>query len=108
MKDQRLEIKDIINNIDDATLGRLDIPEFQRGFVWAPERAKNLVDSLWRGYPIGTLLLWESRYSSSRTAQGNQSQKLWVVDGQQRITTLSILFGKDLTWQKQQITLWRS
>jgi len=98
MKDQRLEIKDIIKNIDDATLGRLDVPEFQRGFVWSPEKAKKLVDSLWRGYPIGTLLLWESKYSSPRVAQGTQSQKLWIVDGQQRITTLSILFGKKPYW----------
>lgn len=98
MKDQRLEIKDIVNHIDDATLGKLDIPEFQRGFVWTPEKAKKLVDSLWLGYPIGTILLWESKYSSSRVAQGAQSQKLWVVDGQQRITTLSFLFGKNPYW----------
>jgi len=98
MKDQRLEIKDIVKHIDDAMLGRLDIPEFQRGFVWSPEKAKNLVDSLWRAYPIGTILLWESKYSSPRVAQGGQTQKLWVVDGQQRITTLSILFGKKPYW----------
>jgi len=98
MKDQRLEIKDIVKYIDDAMLGKLDIPEFQRGFVWSPEKVKNLVDSLWRGYPIGTILLWESKYSSPRTAQGSQSQKLWVVDGQQRITALSLLFGKKPYW----------
>ncbi len=98
MKDQRLEIKDIIKHIDDATLGKLDIPEFQRGFVWSQEKVKNLVDSLWRVYPIGTILLWESKYSSPRFAQGNQPQKLWVVDGQQRITALSLLFGKKPYW----------
>jgi hypothetical protein len=98
MKDQRLEIKDIVKNIDDATLGKLDIPEFQRGFVWKPDKAKNLVDSLWRDYPIGTILLWESKYSSPRAAQGAQSQKLWIVDGQQRITSLSLLFGKKPYW----------
>jgi len=98
VKDQRLEIKDIVKHIDDATLGKLDIPEFQRGFVWSPEKVKNLVDSLWRVYPIGTILLWESKYSSPRFAQGTQSQKLWVVDGQQRITALSLLFGKKPYW----------
>lgn len=98
MKDQRLEIKDIVKHIDDATLGKLDIPEFQRGFVWNPEKAKKFVDSLWRSYPIGTILLWESKYSSPRVAQGIQQQKLWVVDGQQRITTLSLLFGKKPYW----------
>lgn len=98
MKDQRLEIKDIVKHIDDATLGKLDIPEFQRGFVWSPDKAKKFVDSLWRGYPIGTILLWESKYSSPRVAQGIQTQRSWVVDGQQRITTLSLLFGKKPYW----------
>jgi len=98
MKDQRLEIKDIVKHIDDTTLGKLDIPEFQREFVWKPEKTKKLIDSLWRGYPIGTILLWESKYSSPRVAQGTQSQKLWKVDGQQRITSLSLLFGKKPYW----------
>lgn len=98
MKDQRLEIKDIVKHIDDAVLGKLNIPEFQRGFVWSPEKAKNLVDSLWRRYPIGTILLWESKYSSPRVVQGTQTRKLWIVDGQQRITTLSLLFGKKPYW----------
>lgn len=98
MKDQRLEIKDIVRHIDNATLGKLDIPEFQRGFVWSPEKTKNLVDSLWRGYPIGTILLWESKYSSPRVSLGSQYQKLWVVDGQQRITSLSLIFGKKPYW----------
>jgi hypothetical protein len=98
VKDQRLDIKDIIKNITDATLGNLDIPEFQREFVWSPEKAKQLVDSLWRGYPIGTILLWESKYSSPKVAQGTQTKKLWIVDGQQRITTLALLFGKKPYW----------
>jgi len=97
MKDQRLEIKDIVKHIDDVTLGRLDIPEFQRGFVWSPEKAKKFVDSLWRGYPIGTILLWESKYSSPRVAQ-EKTKRSWIVDGQQRITTLSLLFGKKPYW----------
>ncbi len=98
MRDQRLEIKDIVKNIDDATMGDLDIPEFQRSFVWSPEKAKLLVDSLWRGYPIGIILLWESEYSSPRVAHGAQPRKLWIVDGQQRITTLALLFGKKPYW----------
>jgi hypothetical protein len=93
-----LEVKDLVKHIDDAVLGKLDIPEFQRGFVWSPEKAKKLVDSLWQGYPIGTILLWESKYSSPRVAKGPESQKQWVVDGQQRITVLSLLFGKKPYW----------
>lgn len=98
MKDQRLNVVDVISNIDNATLGKLNIPEFQRRFVWTPEKAKEFVDSLWRGYPIGVILLWESAYNSPRTAMGGDDQKLWIIDGQQRITSLALLFGKKPYW----------
>lgn len=98
MKDQRLQIADIVGHIDDATLGVLNVPEFQRKYVWRPSKVAALVDSLWRGYPIGTLLLWESPYDSPRTALGTQGKKLWIVDGQQRVTSLALLFGKKPYW----------
>jgi uncharacterized protein with ParB-like and HNH nuclease domain len=98
MKDQRLEIADIVKHIDDAALGTMNVPEFQRKFVWRPSKVKDLVDSLWKGYPIGTLLLWESAYNSPRSALGGQSKKLWIVDGQQRVTALSLVFGKKPYW----------
>src|SRR6266852_3774059 len=98
MKDQRLQIADIVRHIDDATLGILNVPEFQRKYVWRSSKVVDLVDSLWRGYPIGTLLLWESGYESPRTALGTQGPKLWIVDGQQRVTSLALLFGKKPYW----------
>jgi hypothetical protein len=98
MKDQRLQIADIVLHIDDATLGNLNVPEFQRKYVWRASKVADLVDSLWRGYPIGTLLLWESSYESPRTALGTQGRKLWIVDGQQRVTSLALLFGKKPYW----------
>lgn len=98
MKDQRLQIADIVRHIDDATLGILNVPEFQRKYVWRASKVVDLVDSLWRGYPIGTLLLWESRYDSPKTALGSQGSKLWIVDGQQRVTSLALLFGKKPYW----------
>lgn len=98
MKDQRLQIADIIRHIDDATQGVLNVPEFQRKYVWRASKVVDLVDSLWRGYPIGTLLLWESSYDSPRTALGSQGPKLWIVDGQQRVTSLALLFGKKPYW----------
>jgi len=98
MKDQRLQIADIVRHIDDATQGVLNVPEFQRRYVWRASKLADLVDSLWRGYPIGTLLLWESSYDSPRTALGAQGPKLWIVDGQQRVTSLALLFGKKPYW----------
>jgi hypothetical protein len=98
LKDQRLQIADIVRHIDDATHGVLNVPEFQRKYVWRASKVADLVDSLWRGYPIGTLLLWESSYDSPRTALGTQGRKLWIIDGQQRVTSLALLFGKKPYW----------
>jgi hypothetical protein len=98
VKDQRLQIADVVAHIDDSTLGNLNVPEFQRKYVWRPSKVAALVDSLWRGYPIGILLLWESGYDSPRTALGTQGRKLWIVDGQQRVTSLALLFGKKPYW----------
>jgi len=82
-----------------AVYGKYDIPEFQRGFVWGPEKVKDLADSLWRKYPIGTFLLWDTlEYSSPRTAEGVERERLWIVDGQQRTTALCLLFGKKPYW----------
>ena len=46
--------------VDAAVCGRFDIPEFQRGFVWSPEKVKNLLDSLCRDYPLVSILCWRS------------------------------------------------
>jgi hypothetical protein len=87
-----------VKHIDDATLGILNVPEFQRKFVWRPSKVVALVDSLWRGYPIGTLLLWESAYDQPQSALAAGGRKLWIVDGQQRVTSLALLFGKKPCW----------
>ena len=50
------------------------------------------------GNPIGTLLLWESAYTSAKTAMSAEGKKLWIVDGQQRVTSLALLFGKKPYW----------
>ena len=98
MKDQRLQIGDIVRHIDDCKQGLLDVPEFQRKYVWRASKLVDLVDSLWRGYPVGTLLLWEHAYDSPKTALDTQRGKLWIVDGQQRVTSLALLFGKKPFW----------
>ena len=98
VKDQRLHIGDIVRHIDDAVLGVLNVPEFQRKYVWRASKLVALVDSLWREYPVGTLLLWESSYESPQAAKGTQGSKLWIVDGQQRVTSLALLFGKKPYW----------
>jgi hypothetical protein len=84
---------------DKAVAGKYDIPEFQRAFVWGPEKVKDLVDSLWRRYPIGTVLLWDSSgYTSPRSAKGEEPEAKWIVDGQQRTTACCLVFGKKPFW----------
>ncbi|HEV2428772.1 MAG TPA: DUF262 domain-containing protein [Thermoplasmata archaeon] len=85
--------------VEQAVRGDLDIPEFQREFVWRPEQVLSLADSLCRDYPIGQLLTWEhADEAEARGAQGARAPKLWLVDGQQRSTALCLLFGAKPFW----------
>jgi hypothetical protein len=76
----------------------VDIPEFQREFVWDPEQVKLLAESLYRDYPIGSFLLWDSpEYEEAKTARGTQASQ-WIIDGQQRTTALCLLLGMKPFW----------
>jgi len=75
------------------------IPEFQRGFVWKSTQVRDLAESLWLDYPIGSLLLWDSSDGiEARTAIDAMKPSRWVVDGQQRTAALCILFGRKPYW----------
>ena len=85
--------------VDQAVDGRLDIPEFQRDFVWRPDQVRSLVDSLYRDYPIGQILTWTNpSYTAPRGPSGTQTPRAWLVDGQQRTTALCLVFGKKPYW----------
>ncbi|HET9401881.1 MAG TPA: DUF262 domain-containing protein [Candidatus Acidoferrales bacterium] len=85
--------------VDRAVGHQLSVPEFQRGFVWKPVQVRDLVESLWLDYPIGSLLIWNSGMSvEERIARDAQRPGLWIVDGQQRTTALCILFGRKPYW----------
>jgi len=49
------------NLIERVTSGRLRIPAFQRGFVWDAERVAFLMDSIYKGYPFGAVILWRTK-----------------------------------------------
>src|SRR5947208_180091 len=75
--------------------GELRLPEMQRRYVWRSTRVRDLLDSLYRGYPSGAILLWETTENiplqdMAVTQQINpyQSTRL-LLDGQQRLTSLS-------------------
>ncbi|WP_170162443.1 DUF262 domain-containing protein [Methylocystis hirsuta] len=75
------------------------IPEFQRGFVWKTTQVRDLIESLWLDYPVGTLLIWDSaRPVETRSATDSQGPSQWVVDGQQRTTALCVLSGRKPYW----------
>jgi hypothetical protein len=74
--------------------GEIAIPEIQRPFVWDATKVRNLLDSLYRGYPVGYLITW--RNPTVKLKDGTLSAgKRILIDGQQRITALmAALLGR--------------
>lgn len=67
--------------------GAIAIPEIQRPFVWKKTQVRDLIDSLYNGYPIGYIITWQN--STVRLKDGTSSHgKQILIDGQQRITAL--------------------
>lgn len=76
--------------------GEIAIPEIQRPFVWEATKVRNLLDSLYQGYPIGYLIAW--RNPTVRLKDGSSSAgKRILIDGQQRVTALmAALLGREV------------
>jgi len=76
--------------------GHIGLPDIQRPFVWKNVKVRDLLDSMYRGYPVGYLLLWQTGVEAThRTIGGEQKQvapSLVIVDGQQRLTSLFAVF----------------
>lgn len=78
----------LVNSIDTGEIG---LPDIQRPFVWKNLKVRDLFDSMYRGYPVGYLLLWENGLASDHRIGVGETQKaprLVIVDGQQRLTSL--------------------
>lgn len=77
--------------------GQIGLPDLQRPFVWPNKKVRALFDSMYRGYPVGSLLLWESGDDGARPIGPEAKQvppQLLVIDGQQRLTSLySVIRG---------------
>jgi hypothetical protein len=75
--------------------GELRLPEMQRQYVWQSPRVRDLMDSLYRGYPSGAILLWETDEAvplqdmAITQAANPYSATRLLLDGQQRLTSLS-------------------
>lgn len=88
--------------IDEVLTGGVRIPEFQRPFRWQWEDVRRLMDSIIRGYPIGSVLLWARPAQEEKVTIGalqilapKKDEALWVVDGQQRLTSLANALNDD-------------
>ena len=91
--------------------GKLALPDIQRPFVWKPAQVRDLFDSLYRGFPVGTLMLWETGAEVGTKQVGGGATdtvpKLLIIDGQQRLTSLySVIKGVTVltsSFEKKQI-----
>lgn len=91
-----------VNNVSISTLlgyvndGTIAIPEIQRPFVWKSIQVRDLIDSLYQGYPVGYIITWKS--PDVKLKDGTKSEgKQILIDGQQRITALTAaLLGQEV------------
>ncbi|MFI1240913.1 GmrSD restriction endonuclease domain-containing protein [Nocardia salmonicida] len=76
--------------LDQIDSGAVLLPEFQRGYVWNRDQVRGLMRSLYLGYPVGGLLVWEtgSEEIAVRGSTTGSGLRQLLLDGQQRITTL--------------------
>jgi hypothetical protein len=91
--------------VDEVLAGQIRIPAFQRDFVWEPDRVALFIDSLYKDYPFGSLLFWRARellvhernlgpYALPELREDYPID--YVLDGQQRITSIFACFQTDL------------
>lgn len=87
-----LSVAELVSMIE---RGQLQLPEMQRRYVWRSTRVRDLLDSLYRGYPSGVILTWQTTEEVNRNefavATGGDSfgRPMLLLDGQQRLTSLS-------------------
>lgn len=76
--------------LDEIDSGVVLLPEFQRGYVWNRDQVRGLMRSLYRGYPVGGLLMWEttSEDITVRGAAAAGGTRQLLLDGQQRVTSM--------------------
>src|SRR5689334_2799328 len=67
--------------------GEIAIPEIQRPFVWDATKVRNLLDSLYRGYPVGYLIAWRNPTVKLKDGTASAGKRI-LIDGQQRVTAL--------------------
>lgn len=104
------QLKHLITNID---TGEIALPDLQRPFVWDNGKVRNLFDSLYKGLPVGMLILWKINESNNEFKpigldKQTTPSKL-IIDGQQRLTALySVITGSEIidrNYKRKQIKI---
>ena len=100
-----ITVRELVDMID---RGELRLPELQRRYVWPATRVRDLLDSLYRGYPSGAILVWETTEDiPSRDLAIEQRMSVFgshklLLDGQQRLTSLTaVLRGEPLKFKNR-------
>jgi len=100
MKKQDISVESLVDMVERE---ELQLPEIQRRYVWRAPRVRDLLDSLYRGYPSGSILVWETDQAvPARTLQVQerataQEPRKLLLDGQQRLTSLAaVIKGKPI------------
>ncbi|MCL4360352.1 DUF262 domain-containing protein [Patescibacteria group bacterium] len=101
MQKSDISVRDLVNKVQND---ELQLPEMQRKYVWTATRVRDLLDSLYRNYPSGSILVWQTSENvvthglSVDATKPNLPLSRWLLlDGQQRITSLAaILTGQPI------------
>jgi uncharacterized protein with ParB-like and HNH nuclease domain len=99
--------------LSDIQRGQIKIPQFQRDFVWTRQKSAALIDSIVKGYPVGTFIFWKTKErlrhvrdigSETLPPPKDGEMAAYVLDGQQRITSLfATLKGLKVTRDSGQV-----
>ena len=94
-------VGELVSGVDK---GGVRLPDIQRPFVWPNAKVRDLVDSMYRGYPVGELMFWANRDPAHTRSIGSdtktQDASFQVVDGQQRLTSLYAVVKGLQVWRE--------
>jgi hypothetical protein len=87
--------------VEDIRQGDVALPDIQRPFVWGATKVRDLLDSMYKGFPVGYLLFWETGVEAGARQIGvdvkEKVPRLLIVDGQQRLTSLyAVITGSEI------------
>ena len=98
-------VENIISSIKE---GEIAIPEIQRPFVWDGSKVRDLMDSLYKGFPVGYIIVWKNPDIRLKNGKVSSGKKI-LIDGQQRITAIeAAVVGQevvDSTYKKKRIVI---